>query len=214
MKKELEMISSPSAELCTHQNGEAWFCVRTNLKHEHIAAAHLRQLVGIEVFNPQLRILRCTRLGRKWGLESLFPNYIFARFVLEGMLEKVSYTPGVRMVLRFGDRVPEIPESVIEDLRRDLDDLGSKVVTDAPLEGEEVEIVGGAFEGMKASVARLLPGKQRAQVLLEVMSQLVPIELSLDKLLFKRREAAQFALSPGEAEPLNAATSPILPVSA
>jgi transcriptional antiterminator RfaH len=190
----MDMISSPIAELCARRDERAWFCVRTHLKHEHIAAAHLKSISGVEVFNPQLRLLRSTRLGRRWFIESLFPNYVFARFVLETLWEKIAYTPGVKAVIRFGDRTPEIPEAVIEDLRRNLAGLSSKVLTDAPAEGQEVEIAGGAFAGMKASVIRVLPGKQRAQILVEVMGRLVPAELSLDLVLFNRREAAQFAL--------------------
>ena len=191
MKTEMETDSSPIAELCG-QTG--WFCIRTQLKHEHIAAAHLQRVPGVDVFNPQLRLLRSTRQGRRWCIESLFPNYIFARFILEAMGEKVAYMPGVKAVVRFGDRTPEIPERVIEDLRRELTGLSSKVLTDAPGEGEQVEIAGGAFAGMTASVTRVLPGGKRAQILLEVMGQLVSAELSLELVLLNRRDAAQLAL--------------------
>ena len=194
MKTEMEMNSSPIAELCPQITEPVWFCIRTHLKHEHIAAAHLRKIAGLDVFNPQLRLLRSTRRGRKWFMESLFPNYVFASFVLETMLEKVTYTPGVKMVLRFGSLVPEISNSVIEDMRQGLAELDSKVLTDAPMEGDEVEIAGGAFAGMKASVTRVLPARQRAQILLEVMGRLVTAELSLDLVLFNRRDAAQIAL--------------------
>lgn len=188
------MTSSPIAELCAGFGEPAWYCLRTHLKHEHIAAAHLKRLPGVDVFNPQLRLLRSTRLGRRWFVESLFPNYVFARFALDAMGEKIAYAPGVKVVLRFGNRPPEIPSAVIEDLRRDLAGLDSKCLTDAPVAGEEVEIAGGAFAGMKASVTRVLPGRQRAQILMEVMGRLVPAELSLDLVLFNRREAAQLAL--------------------
>jgi transcriptional antiterminator RfaH len=131
------------------------------LKHEHIAAAHLRQIPDVEVFNPQLRLLRSTRQGRRSSTESLFPNYVFARFVLETMLEKVTYTPAVKVVLRFGDRISEIPDAVIEDLRQGVEELSVQLLTDAPVEGEEVEVAVGAFAGMKALVTRVLPAKQR-----------------------------------------------------
>jgi transcription antitermination factor NusG len=211
VKTEMEMNSSPSAELCSQPNTSAWFCARTHLKHEHIAAAHLGLIAGVEVFNPQLRVLRPSRVGRRWNMESLFPNYIFVRFDLETMLEKIVYSPGIKMVLRFGGRVPEIPEPVIADLRRGLSELSSEVVTDMPAEGEEVEIVGGAFRGMKASVAHVLPGKLRAQILLEVMGRQVPAVLSLDMVLFKRRDAAQFALSRVESSPNHALGSLSIP---
>lgn len=189
-----EMNSSPIAELWPEPNARIWFCLRTHLKHEHIAAGHLGRIPGIEVFNPQLRLLRSTRRGRKCFVESLFPNYVFASFDLATMLDRVTYTPGVKMVLRFGGLVPEIRNEVIQDMRQELAGISSSLLTDAPTEGDEVEIAGGAFAGMKASVTRVLPAQQRAQILLEVMGRPVPAELSLDLVLFNRRNAAQIAL--------------------
>src|SRR5258705_13817412 len=101
MKTEVEVTSSRSAELCVRRIEQAWYCIRTHMKREPIGAAHLRQLPGVEVFNPQLGLLRSTRRGRFCNTESLFPNYLFARFDMEFMLEKVSCTPAVKFVLRF-----------------------------------------------------------------------------------------------------------------
>src|SRR5262245_52164970 len=140
------------AEHYTCVSEAAWFCIRTHLKHEHIAAAHLRLISGVEVFNPRLRLPRSTRRGRVWMTESLFPNYLFARFALEAKLEKVRYTPSVTTVLQFGGEVPTIPDSVIEQLQRDLDGLEDKVLTDAPDEGDEVEVAAGAFKGLRGPV--------------------------------------------------------------
>jgi hypothetical protein len=50
----------------------------------------------------------------------------------------------------------------------------------------------------------VLPGKQRAEILLEVMGQLVPAELSLDLVLFSRKVAAQMVLPRAESVPLAA----------
>jgi len=208
------MTSSPSAELCTNQKNEAWYCIRTHLKHEHIAAAHLNRTAEVEVFNPQVRIVRCTRAGRRAFLESLFPNYVFAHFALDTQLEKVLYTPGVKVVLRFGGRVPEIPQAVIEDMRGSLAELGSNVVTDSPEAGDEVEIGGGAFAGMKGTITRILPGKQRAQILLEILGRLVAAELSLDLVLCNRREAVQFALPRLDPAPARGADRSMLPTAA
>ena len=198
MKTEMEDTSSRIAELWPGGMEPVWFCIRTHLKHEHIAAAHLRQMPGVEVFNPQLRLLRSTRRGRRWSTESLFPNYLFARCVLETTLEKVTYTPAVKVVLRFGDRVPIIPDAVIEDLRQGVAELSSNVLTDAPVEGEEVEIAIGAFVGMKGLVTCVLPGKQRIRILLDVLGRSVPAELSLDFVLFNKRNAARIALNESE----------------
>src|SRR5438874_11671094 len=98
----------------------AWFCLRSHPKREHIAAAQLRQIPGVEVFNPQLQLERQTRRGRMRFTESLFVNYLFARFVLETMFERVRYTPSVKTVVHFGERAATISDDVIDDLRRTL----------------------------------------------------------------------------------------------
>lgn len=194
MKTETAMMFPPSAEPSTHQAEQGWFCVRTHMKHEHIAAAHLKQLLGVDAFNPQLRLLRNTRRGRRWVVESLFPCYVFAFFVLDAMLEKITYTPGVKSLVRFGCHVPAIPARVIMDLQRELAGLPAQVLTDSPEDGEEVEVAAGPFAGSKASVIRVWPGQQRAQILIDVMGRPVPAELHLDQVLYRRRFAAQVAL--------------------
>ena len=75
--------------------GPVWACIRTHPKHEHIAAAQLSHVPDVQVFNPQLRLERQTRRGLMRSTESLFVNYLFARFVIETTLEQVRYTPSV-----------------------------------------------------------------------------------------------------------------------
>ena len=173
----------------------AWYCIRSHPKHEHIAAANLRHVPELEVFNPQLRFVRCTPRGRASSTESLFPNYLFARFVLAATLEKVRFTPSVNKVLSFGDRVPSIPDPVIAELRQNLEEKEQHVFTDAPIEGQEVEIAAGPFQGAQAIVTRVLPAKQRVQVLMEILGQSTVTELNLESLLFARHCAAEFVLS-------------------
>ncbi len=188
------MIPSAGAELCSNAVEPAWFCLRSHVKREHFAAAQLRLIPGVEVFNPQLRLLRLTRRGRVWSTESLFPNYLFARFVLETNLEKVRYTPSVKMVVQFGNTMPTIPDWTIQELQRGLAAMKSKVLTDAPEQGEEVEVAGGAFKGLNGRVTRVLPAKQRVQILLDMMGRSIAAELSLEMLLFRKRDAASLAL--------------------
>ena len=60
----------------------AWYCLRTQTKREHLAAASLRQVEGIEVVCPRLRYKKVTRRGKIWWVEPLFPGYLLARFAL------------------------------------------------------------------------------------------------------------------------------------
>jgi transcriptional antiterminator RfaH len=186
--------SSPMVEAQLRASQPAWYCVRSHLKHEHIAAAHLALIPEVEAFNPRLTVLRSTRRGRICSTEPVFPNYLFARFDLDLKLEKVRYTPSVTKVLSFGLTVPAIPDPVIEALKRDLEGLKGKVLTDAPEQGEEVEVGAGAFKGLTGQVTRVLPAKQRVQILLDFMGRSIAAELSLDLLLFRKKGAAGMAL--------------------
>src|SRR4051812_40533266 len=88
----------------------AWFCVRSHPKREHIAAAHLGRIDGVEVFSPRLRIKKATRRGPVTFVESLFPNYLFAKFDVRLELQTIRHSPSVSTVVHFGTRLPQIPD--------------------------------------------------------------------------------------------------------
>ena len=172
-----------------------WCCLRTHPKHEHIAAAQLSHVPEVDVFNPQLRLERRTRRGPIRTTESLFKNYLFARFVTQTKLERVRHTPSVKSVLQFGNRVATIPDKVIEELQQTMAEYEGAVFTEAPLEGQEAEISSGPFQGEKGVITRILPAKQRVEILLEVMGRPLPAEFCLSSIIFKPAPLAPQALS-------------------
>jgi transcriptional antiterminator RfaH len=171
--------------------------VRTHPKHEHIAAAQLRHIPGVEVFNPQLRVQRLTRRGRVCTKESVFINYLFVRSVLEKTLDRVRYTPSVKGVVEFGQRVATVPDEVIDDLRQTLVENADTVFSDAPAEGEEAEIAEGPFQGERGIISRVLPARQRVEILLEVLGRSLPTEFSFSSIFFKRQGVAHRLLAGG-----------------
>ena len=56
----------------------AWYCLRTQTKREHLAAASLWEIGGIEVLSPRLRYKKVTRRGKVWWVEPLFPGQLLA----------------------------------------------------------------------------------------------------------------------------------------
>src|ERR1041385_3491088 len=86
----------------------AWFCIRSQPRHEHIAASHLNKEEGIEIFLPQIRFRRSTRRGPVWSTEALFPNYLFARFELPACARKLHHARGVQGIVHFGNQWPAI----------------------------------------------------------------------------------------------------------
>ena len=166
--------------MVAHDPKIAWFCLRSQPKHEHIAAARLRRLENVEVFLPRIRFRRPTRKGPVWVTEALFPNYLFARFDWKKSLRIVRHSPGVSGVVHFGVHWPTISNEIINELR---DALGQKEVHIIPMEvspGDRVKIAGGNFHGFQAVVTQVIPGQKRVALLLDFLGQQSTVKLDME----------------------------------
>ena len=155
-----------------------WFCLRSQPKHEHVAAAQLAEEPDIEVYLPRIRFRRPTRQGPKWFTEALFPNYLFARFELATSLRKVKSSRGVRDVVHFGERWPAVPDAAMHELRAAISGDQIHVISAELQPGEVVQIAGGAFHGLQAVVTRALSGQERVSVLLEFLGTQTTLDVS------------------------------------
>jgi len=149
----------------------AWFCLRSQPKHEHIAARHLLQFEDVEVFNPRIRFTRPTRLGPMLTTESLFPNYLFARFDWKTSLAKVHYAPGVGGIVHFGSRWPTIPDAVIDEIRLAVGPCELRELPADLAPGDTVAVAGGVFHGLQAVISQIMPGGQRVAVLMDFLGR-------------------------------------------
>jgi transcription elongation factor/antiterminator RfaH len=156
----------------------AWFCLRSQPRHEHIAAAHVRQIGDTEVFLPRVRFKRATRQGTVWVTEALFPGYIFARFNWQTSLRQVKHASGVSGIVHFGEHLPVIPDATIEELRRSIgtDELHTISAELAP--GDAVQIAEGPLRGLRAVVSRVMPGRERIAVLMDLLGRQTTIEVT------------------------------------
>jgi transcriptional antiterminator RfaH len=155
----------------------AWYCLRSQPKHEHIAAAHLRMLEGVTVFCPRIRFRRVTRQRLVWVTEAMFPGYLFARFELAKMHRQVGYTHGVSGIVRFADRYPIIEEAVLAQLRDHTGGSDIKELDYALSLGDSVTIARGAFAGLEAVVTQTLPAKERVRVLMDFLGRKMETEV-------------------------------------
>jgi transcriptional antiterminator RfaH len=173
-------FSTGSSSMESYQSSDAkWYCLRAKPKHEHIAAAHLRQCEDMEVYCPRVKIQRSTRRGLVWFTEALFPNYLFARFEMALWQSRVRYAQGVSGIVRFGLEYPEVPDSALADLRLIMNDAELTTVSYVLTEGDVVEIVEGPFRGQTGVVKQLLPARERVKVLLEVLGGTNAVDLCL-----------------------------------
>ena len=167
-----------------------WYCLRTQPKHEHIAAAQLRRSLGIEVFCPRVRIQKNTRTGLKWFVEALFPNYLFARFPLRENHARVRYSPGVSGILQFGERFASVPDEAITELTGFIGADEVRTVELQLAEGDEVEIVSGPLQGQQGVVTQLHSARERVRILLEFLGQTREVEVSLISIFRQARVPA------------------------
>lgn len=169
----------------------AWYCIRSQTKREHIAAEHLRELEGLEVFCPRLRYRKATRRGTVWWLEPLFPGYVLGRFSLAQSERAVMFCQGVTGLVRFGGMVPQVPESFVEILRNeykaDAGDGGILTVLPQIEHGEEVEVANGPLAGMSGVVVEIAPAAERVKILLEFLGQPQVVDIDLFSILLPRR---------------------------
>lgn len=165
----------------------SWYVLRTQLKRERLAAVHLRQLEGVEVFLPRLRYQKMTRRGRIWWVEPLFPGYLLARFSLSEMGRLVTYSAGVSRIISFGTDVPEVPEAFVNGLQKEVALVESgdeEIVVNWRVDvGDEVEVADGPFKGMEGRVLNVRPGIERVSLLLEFLGKTQPVEVSLFSLI-------------------------------
>jgi transcriptional antiterminator RfaH len=161
----------------------AWYCLRSQPKHEHIAAAHLRLLEGVTVFCPRIRFKRATRKGLVSVTEALFPGYLFARFELGEMHLRVRYAHGVSGIVRFADRYPTIEDGALALLKSHTGATDVKEVSYELSEGDQVQIIGGAFAGLQAVVTQVLSPKERVKVLMDFLGRKMEAEVQSSRVL-------------------------------
>jgi transcriptional antiterminator RfaH len=169
----------------THSIDPAWFCLRSQPQHEHIAAAHLRLLEDVTVFCPRIRFKRATRKGLVSVTEAMFPGYLFARFTLAEMHRQVRYAHGVSGIVRFADRYPTIEEGALFQLRGHTGGADVKELNYELSEGDQVQIVGGAFVGLEAVVTQVLSAKERVKVLMDFLGRKMEAEFQCSSVLRK-----------------------------
>jgi len=188
-------------------SNQSWYCARTQPKHEHIAAGNLRGRFGIEVFNPRLRVERATRRGLVRTVEPLFPCYVFVRCHLAQQFDDIRYTNGISSLVHFGTRIPTIEDEVIEGLRQCFEAEEPMDVEDRLTAGSHVSVVEGPFLGTQAVIVRVLPAKQRVQILLDFLGQTTLTEVDRKSISLVDRSIAELLPTIAITRPLSSAVA-------
>ena len=162
-----------------------WFCLRTQTKREHIAAAILDRLEEVEVFCPRISQVKNTRAGKKRFVEAMIPGYIFAKFQFHAHSRQVVHSQGITRMVELGER-RIIPKHVIEDLKASL----PEDVIEAPdlsiLPGAEIEVITGSLKGLNGRVLAQMSAQNRIQILLDFLGREIKVSITPDDVLLAR----------------------------
>src|SRR5215467_5827578 len=77
---------------------------------------------GLEVFFPRLDLVRVAEKRKR--IIPLFPNYLFVRIHLPTEFHYVTWSPGVKRIVSFGERPIPLEERIVDFLKDQTDDAG------------------------------------------------------------------------------------------
>ncbi len=159
------------------ESGENWYCLRSQTKKEHLAAAQIRSRVGIEVFAPRITYSKKTKRGKVRFTEALFPGYLFCYCQIEEHFRHILSIPGILTIVRYGRRIPPIPAEFIETLKARIPTENHETPDPVIEVGAPVTIVEGPFKDLQAVVTKVLSARDRVRILLEFLGRQAEIEV-------------------------------------
>ena len=157
-----------------------WYCLRCQPRMESLAAANLRMMADVEVFYPQTSVIQKTAEGKRTLRKPLFPGYVFCSFDPVQSMRLVNYSQGVSYIVRHGIEPVQVPPGIVNELMAITKDEVLDVPTAKPMIGQSVRVLHGLFEGKEGTVMKLIPERQRVQVLLEILGAVSKVEVDED----------------------------------
>ena len=145
-----------------------WAVVQCESQREH-AVRLLLMRRRYETYFPRIR--------DRSRIQPLFPGYLFVHLTGQ-QFYSVMWTPHVIRLLMAGDQPAQLPEDVVDRLRKRERDGFVKLplVSRALKRGQKVRIIRGSFEG-QIGIYEGMSGVDRVRMLLELLGQTVPVEL-------------------------------------
>ncbi len=134
----------------------------------------------VECYFPRLHVIPVNPRSRK--IVPYFPGYLFVK--LEPASPEVNalrWLPGATGWVHFGDQVATVPDTVINGIRRHVDELNAEQARGADrfAKGQRLEILGGPFAGYEAIFDTRLSGRDRVRILIKLVhAQQLPAVIS------------------------------------
>jgi transcription antitermination factor NusG len=151
-----------------------WWALYTRHQHEKVVADMLCAK-GFEVFLPLYDSIRRWKDRQKLLSLPLFPCYVFVRGGFSRRLQLIT-TPGIHMILSYGDRAAVIPENEIQAIRRTVE--GPYRMEPHPFLrcGERVRVIHGSLQGVEGMLVRK-KNQFRLVLSVEMLAKSVAVEI-------------------------------------
>ncbi len=153
-----------------------WYVVQTKPRNEGRVQYYLER-EGIETLTPLMEAYSSKGGRSSKTLKPLFPNYIFARFILEKDYRKVRWTKGVNKVLGRGREPMPVSGLVVEEIKNRIDE--DCVVKQAyELKPHDmVKIKEGPLRDLIGAFDRWMTREGRIRVLLSLIGYQTSVQL-------------------------------------
>ena len=166
---------------------EQWIAVRSKPRAEKVALKQLEKK-GMQAYLPLVRQKRKWSDRMKWVELPLLPGYLFAKVELKKSLF-VLQTHGVSTVVKFGDEVAVVQESVVTSIRLALEGGYELEPTEYFTNGDEVEVIEGPMKGMKGIVSAI-KGEEKLIIKIDALQQAIAVHIETKFLQSVRKKCA------------------------
>ena len=122
---------------------------------------------GFTTFFPKITYLN----NEKSVTKDLFSGYGFVQFTKYEKLLSINSTKGVSRVMRINDSIPELADSVIEDINQQLSNIHSQFAIQRPFKkNDKVIIELKVLNNQEAEVMNVSNKKDSQKVLLKILN--------------------------------------------
>ncbi len=159
-----------------------WFAVRTKPRQELYAKEQFNRQ-GFEVYLPLTLVLISHARKKGWVERPFFPGYLFLNLMpKERRWTTIAGTYGAIGAVSFGIHYPPVPNEIVDTLKgheNENEVILCESRPGAPFRPEQrVRIVDGSMKGLEGTFM-LMSGKERVQVMLDLLSRSVNVQLPL-----------------------------------
>lgn len=169
-----------------------WYVFQSKFQKESLVCEQLR-IRKVDVYFPCLHVRPSDRRSRR--IKPYFPSYIFGRLDLEFTGKSViDWIPGAIGVVSFGGEPVPVPDHLIDMLRQHLETINASNgdLSERFQFGDLVSIQSGPFAGYEAIFNTRLPGRDRVEVLLNLLQgPQIRVQLPMEQIILKDSSLAK-----------------------